>query len=119
MEPIQKVTIQLSGLRFFGPYGLYPAESKWSIELRIDLSIQFKLLANDVIHLKDTIDYTDIYKTVAFEMNQKHQLLESFASNLIRSLKILDDRIEHCKVRVSKHPQLGGPCDGVAVEVEY
>lgn len=119
MEPEQKITIELSGLRFHGSYGLYPVESKWNTELAVDLSINFQIPDSDTIQLKDTIDYTAIYKTVEHEMNQGHQLLESIALHLIRSVKNMDRRIQHCKVKISKHAQLGGPSKGVSVEMQY
>ena len=119
MEPEKKLTIQLSGLRFFGHYGLYPVELKWTSELIIDLSIQFKLTISENIGLKDTIDYTDIYNTIAQEMHKDHLLLECIASNLINSLKKMDERITFCKIRVSKKPQLAGPLDNISIEMEY
>lgn len=119
MEPGRKVTIELSGLRFFGHYGLYPVESKWETELLIDLSVRFNLSKTDTIDLKDTIDYSDIYKTVATELKNEHQLLEVIAIHLIKRIKELDARIINCKVRISKKPILGGPLDQVAVEMEY
>ena len=119
MAPEQKLTIQLSGLRFFGHYGLYPVESKWTTELTIDLSIEFNIPVMDSIQLKDTIDYMTIYHSIESEMNEYHQLLESIALNLIKSVKKLDERILHCKVRITKKPQLGGPSDNVALELGY
>jgi dihydroneopterin aldolase len=87
--------------------------------LTIDVSIEFKIPVTDLIHLKDTIDYTTIYQAIESEMNKDHQLLESIAIILINSIKKCDERIQHCKVRVSKKPQLGRPLDQVAVELEY
>lgn len=120
MKTVKNLTIELSGLRFFGHYGLYPVESKWTTELTVDVSLQMNLMAKDSIQLQDTIDYIDIYRAIETEMNhENHQLLESIALHLIRKLKNMDERIQHCKVKISKQAQLGGPSNGVAIEMEY
>jgi dihydroneopterin aldolase len=119
MEPEHKLTIELSGLRFFGHYGLYPVEANWNTEITVDLSIEMKSNIQGKYQLQDTIDYAELYKIIEIEMKQEHQLLETIANKIAGMVKKYDDRIELCKVRLSKKPQLGGPSEKAVIEIEY
>lgn len=119
MEPEHKLTIELTGLRFFGHYGLYPVEAKWNTEIIVDLSIEMKSNIKANYQLQDTIDYAELYKIIEIEMKEEHELLETIANKLARAIKKFDERIELCKVRLSKKPQLGGPSDKAVIEIEY
>lgn len=119
MDKDKNLTIELSGLRFYGHYGLYPVESKWITELSIDISLLLKVDVEDTFELRNTIDYGEIYTLVDLHMKSPHKLLETIANQLITKIKQLDNRIELCKVRISKTPQLGGPLERVSVQMEY
>jgi dihydroneopterin aldolase len=118
MEPDQNLSIYLSGLRFFGQFGLYEVESKWNTELILDLCIQLRIPANNNIQLKDTIDYQTAYQVLDSVMKEKHELLESAAGMIIKKIKSMDQRIEYCKISITKKPSLGGPIEGVTISLE-
>ena len=45
MEDKNLVRIDLKDMRFFGIYGMYPVEKKWTTELCISLSLVFYVAA--------------------------------------------------------------------------
>lgn len=113
------LTIELQGLRFYGQYGLYPVESKWTTALKVDVRIQTNIPVNEELRLEDTIDYSALYTLIALHMNQRHELLESIANQLIKKIKNWDKRILSCKIRIHKIPIVSGALDGVTVQLEY
>lgn len=118
MENTKFFTIQLNGLRFFGSHGWYPSETLLNTELVIDLSFQLKIPENGFKTMQDTVDYSRIYKTIQAEMHKDYQLLEDLALNLTLQIRNMDKRIQSCRVKVTKSPQLGGPTGDISVVIE-
>lgn len=119
MEQDKIIKIELTGLRFYGSYGLYEVESKWNTELLIDASVFFKIDSNAEIQLTDTVDYQKVSQEIQLELNKSHKLLETIASNLIKRIKKMDSKILSCKIKIYKKPLLSIPLLHVAVEMEF
>lgn len=112
--------ILLKDMVFYGHHGFNSAEKElgqhWSVDLEIegDLSNPAK-----TDNLKDTIDYTKVYKKVKGVIeNENFSLLESIAERIAD--KILDSFPAYeVVVRVKKqHPPLGGPIKYASVEIK-
>lgn len=104
---------------FYGHHGLNSAEKElgqhWSVDLEIEGDFSYPAKTDS---LKDTIDYTKVYKTVKDVIeNENFSLLESIAERI--ASKVLDSfPAFEVVVRVKKqHPPLGGPIQYACVEI--
>ena len=111
--------MEWSDMKFFGTYGLYPVESKWTTELNVSLILHFKVDASSPLNLNDTIDYQDVYRLVADQMTKPHGLLENLALILVQELKSFDSRILGGRICIRKKPQLGGPLESVGIALDF
>lgn len=104
---------------FYGHHGSNSAEKElgqhWEVDVEIegDLSVPAR-----TDHLKDTIDYTKVYKKVKDVIeNENFSLLESIAERIAERLLVSFPAFEVI-VRVKKHyPPLGGPIKYACVEI--
>ena len=111
-------TISLEGIRFFAKHGLSEAERETgtTYEVFAELQVDIKNAGfHDDIH--QTVNYQDIYKLIALEMNQPRKLLETLVVNICGKLLGHSDRIKSIHVKVCKlNPPLGGICEKSCVE---
>ncbi len=111
--------LQLEDLRFFGHFGVYPTEQKWLTELRVCLTISFKMNGQPPYSLADTIDYQTVYGMVAEEFAAPADLLENLAVRLAGKLSLAFPHIEDIRMQISKRPQLGGPTGKVVLDYSW
>ena len=108
--------IFLKGMEFYAYHGAIKEENLLGQRFVVDIELECDAPNED--DLKETIDYTEIYKkTKEIVENFKFKLIETLAKEIGK--KILEDkRIKNIIVRVEKiSPPIKGILDKVGVEV--
>ena len=113
---MKKISLVLEGMRFFGHYGYYTEERMLLTELKMDLSLDFKIPDKELLNLEDSLNYETIYKLIQSEMKQPEALLENIAKRVLQTIKGFDSRIENCHLTIYKKVQLGGAIQNVALK---
>ncbi|NLA15370.1 MAG: dihydroneopterin aldolase [Bacteroidales bacterium] len=102
-------TIHLQDLKFFAHHGCFDEERVIGTYFLVDVELTVErcpALYSD--RLEDAIDYAEVYKHIADEMEKASRLLEHVAGRILRCLLSVY-ALESCKVVVSKlSPALGG-----------
>ena len=95
--------ITLQQMRFHAHHGVMPQERQVGNDFEVTVSLQYPLgkaaMSDD---LADTLNYAEVYATVAAEMAMPSQLLEHVAGRIIRALRTRFPLIEGGTVAVSK-----------------
>lgn len=111
--------IRLNHLRFHAFHGVLPQErltgNDYLVSLRIGFDFSSALVSDKVA---DTLNYAEVYKVVAAEMNVPGNLLEGVAGRIGKKLiesfpKIIDVYLHITKI----NPPMGADCEGAGVEV--
>jgi len=116
------MTIQLKQLRFFGFHGLYPEERKTGNEFEVNLSVSYVIQADTVTDIGDTINYSELYELVKYEMRQTTDLLESLSLSIAQKIKSSYPAVKKIDISISK---LNPPIEnfignvGVNYQIEY
>ena len=112
--------ILLREMVFYGFHGSNSAEKElgqhWEVDVEIegDLSIPAK-----TDHLKDTIDYREVYKKVKDVIeNENFSLLETIAERIAEKLLDSFPAFEVVVCVKKQHPPLGGPIKYACVEIK-
>lgn len=119
MKQAQRMQLQLEDLRFFGHFGVYSTEQKWLTELRVCITVSFRMNGQAPYSLQDTIDYQTVYGMVANEFSAPADLLENLAIRVADRLILAFPQIEDIRLQISKKPQLGGPAGPVVLEYTW
>ncbi|MBK9106879.1 MAG: dihydroneopterin aldolase [Saprospiraceae bacterium] len=119
MEDTNLMQISLHKLRFFGPYGLYPVEQKWTTEIQADIHLSFIPNAKTGFTLANTIDYQGVYDIANQVFAQNEELLENLANKLAIQLRIAFPQVVALKIEIFKKPILQGPIDSVSVSYHW
>ncbi|MBK9533554.1 MAG: dihydroneopterin aldolase [Chitinophagaceae bacterium] len=82
----------------FGHYGYYTEERMLLTELKMDLSLDFKIPDKELLNLEDSLNYETIYKLIQSEMKQPEALLENIAKRVLQTVKRFDSRVENCQL---------------------
>ncbi|MCX8095814.1 MAG: dihydroneopterin aldolase [Caldisericia bacterium] len=108
--------IYLKGMEFYAYHGAIKEENLLGQRFVVDLEIESDIPELD--DLKNTVDYTDIYKkTKDIVENFKFKLIETLAKEIGKKL-LEDKRIKTITVRVEKiSPPIKGILEKVGVEV--
>ena|ERR1019366_6562047 len=112
--------IAVEGLQFYSHHGYYKEEQvlggKYTVDIYMRTNID-EAAATD--ELKKTINYEQIYQFTKSEMEIHARLIEHVCKRILDRLYAEYPRVEHLKVRVSKHnPPLKGHVERVYVELE-
>lgn len=95
--------ITLQQMKFHAHHGVMPQERQVGNDFEVTVSLQYPLgkaaMSDD---LADTLNYAEVYATVAAEMAMPSQLLEHVAGRIIRALRTRFPLIEGGMVTVSK-----------------
>jgi dihydroneopterin aldolase len=102
--------ISLEGMEFFAYHGCYKEEQVIGTKFIVDLNVSLdSTLAEESDHLKDTLNYVQLYQVVKKEMDQKSHLLEHVAKRIMDSLKSGFPGIQRIELKISKiNPPIGG-----------
>ncbi|MFV0604217.1 MAG: dihydroneopterin aldolase [Niabella sp.] len=87
MASEKEITIHLTDLRFFAYHGLYEHEKKNGNEFEMNLSLSFQNPDTVISHIKDTVNYADVYDIITMEMQKPRELLETFLEELFLAIK--------------------------------
>lgn len=119
MEDTNLMQISLQKLRFFGQYGLYPVEKKWTTELQVDIHLSFVPVSKFSFALSDTIDYQRVYDLAKHVFEQNEELLENLVNKLGIQLRAEYPQVVAIQIEVFKKPILQGPVASVAVSYHW
>jgi len=112
--------IIIEGMEFYSYHGHFKEEQivggKFIVDITIDTDTE-KSGKSDL--LDDALDYQQIYKTIATEMQIKSCLLENIAHRIVNELFNNFKNINAISIKVSKiNPPLGGKIDRVSIKVD-
>ncbi len=112
--------ISLEGLEFFAYHGAYAEEQKIGNRYAVDVHIETDFSqAAESDHLRDTINYEDVYRHIQGVMQQKHRLLEHIGRSIIKNIRVQYPDIQSIEVVVSKfNPPIGGVCTRAKVSLK-
>ena len=102
--------ITLTGMRFYAFHGCLDWERQHGNDFHVDLECCLdlgKAAASDL--LEDSIDYSELYRTVATEMEKPSNLLEHVAGRIGTAIKEKFPQVCSCSVTVTK---FNPPYDG-------
>ena len=108
--------IILEGMEFFAYHGCFHEEQIIGTQFKVDLELEVDTSkAETSDHLKDTINYMEVYGLVQHEMEQKSQLIEHVARRILDAVKTAFPEVSSLEVKISKtNPSLGGKVKQVA-----
>lgn len=112
--------IILEGMIFYAYHGANPEERALGQRFIVDLVVELDLsLPGRTDTLSDTVNYTELYRTVkSVAEEETHNLLESVAEEISqRVLSRFPVRSVRARVEKSSPPIKGAVLRGVAVEV--
>jgi dihydroneopterin aldolase len=102
--------ITLTGMRFFAFHGCLEWERQHGNDFQVDLECNLDLSrAAESDALEDSIDYSELYKIVATEMEEPSNLLEHVAGRIGKAIRAQFHQIANCSVTVTK---FNPPYDG-------
>lgn len=111
--------IFLRNLRFHAYHGVDRQEqltgNEYEVSLRIKVDLTEVLNSDDVT---DTINYAEVYRMVAQEMEKPRKLLETVAGAIAQRLFESWEQIEAIDIRLTKlNPPMSADTDGAGVEL--
>lgn len=109
--------IVLCGLEFHGFHGVFEEEARFGARFVVDLELGLNLPGED--DLRQTVDYSEVYDLVRFEVTERrYRLIEALANRIATRLLSEHARVQSVTVRVHKpHAPLPGVLRDVFVEV--
>ena len=109
--------IELKKLIFHAFHGVREEERIMGNKYRIDLKLFLDLSkAMESDHIKDTLDYADIFDLIKEEMSIPSYLLEHAAGRIVRKIKQKYPNISKIKIRLAKiNPPIEGDIQEAAV----
>ncbi|MCD7963560.1 MAG: dihydroneopterin aldolase [Rikenellaceae bacterium] len=107
---MKKGIIEIEGMEFYAYHGCYDTEQIVGNEFTVDLKIEADItVAAETDDIYTTINYLEVYNTVAEQMGIKSRILENVASRIVDSIYERFPGVESVTVKVSKkYPPLGG-----------
>lgn len=80
------LTIHLNKLRFFAYHGLYEEETVAGEEFELDVHLQYIPATLPIHHVKETVDYTGVYKLIKERMAKPELFLETLAYHIAEDI---------------------------------
>ena len=111
-------TVRLEGMEFFACHGVLESERREGNHFKLDFEGKYRSKAGCSDALEDALDYGEIYKTIAAQMNMgPFNLLETLCFNIRKALIEGFPHLESFRIRVAKEkPPVEGPCAWSSVE---
>ncbi|HRD56894.1 MAG TPA: dihydroneopterin aldolase [Ferruginibacter sp.] len=101
-------SIHLNNCRFYAFHGMHEEETTVGAPFDVSLSAFFE--AEELIaHLKDTINYVDVFACVRSHFGRAVPLLETLAAQIVNDVYLLDKRIKKIDIHITK---LNPPIEG-------
>lgn len=112
--------VVLDSLEFFAYHGCREDEKMNGNTFLVDLSYSYASDAGMTDDLGDAVNYGEVYRIVAREMNKPANLLENVAYRIVESLKKDFPGMTEIGVTVSKkNPPVDGPCAWSRVNMNW
>jgi dihydroneopterin aldolase len=111
--------IKVTGIRLHGKHGCLEEEGRIGGEYVVDVSIKADFAsAEQSDHLRETIDYCDVYNIVKQEMAIRSKLIEHVCRRILDGLKLKFPKA-HFEVKITKlRPPINGDVESVSVILE-
>ncbi len=94
-------TIHLNNLQFFSYHGIHEEEKILGNEYEVNAEVSFEE-KGPVVHIHETINYTQIYALIKQRMNIPTHLLETVAQDLAQQIRALDPVIKSITISIEK-----------------
>ncbi len=120
MMPMLKDSyIYLRGLRFHAFHGVEAQERLTGNDYEVDLRLQVDVAAAMVSdQVEDTINYAEVYRVVAAEMQIPSNLVEQVAGRIGNRVMEKWPEVRSLHIRLTKlNPPMGADCKGAGVEL--
>lgn len=119
MEKKYTGTIEIEDMEFYAFHGCYDTEKRVGNHFRVSLWIDTDLDAPARSNrIADTVNYLEVYETVAAEMAVVSDILEHVAARIIEAVYTRFPNLEKVTVKVSKlSPPLGGAVGKTSVSL--
>jgi len=113
--------IFLEKMEFFAYHGCFKEErvigNRFIVSLELETNTNKAELTDN---LSDTLNYQDVYNTIAEQMWEKSYLLEHLCRRIMDKLVSAYSEIKYLRVKISKlNPPIGGNMESVSIEMEY
>ncbi len=112
--------VAIEGMEFFAYHGYYDQEKEngnsFIVDIYIDTALEQAAMSDK---LSDTINYENVYKATAAVMDQRYNLLEHIAWQIMEHLHDDLHGVNAIKIRISKlNPPLRGKVGRTFIELE-
>ena len=107
------ITIAIHGAEFFAYHGFYPEEQKLGTKFIVDVEVNFTPVDNlKEDKIANTVDYEQLYRIVAGQMQQTRKLIETVAQAIADETKKKYPFADKIQVSIKKlNPPLEGKVD--------
>ena len=113
--------IHLNDMVFYGYHGVHAEERKLGQRFTVTCHLETENSLDDKIHhLKDTIDYTKVFKIIKNNLeNEKFELLEICARTIIDIIMERFEKVKKVTISIKKpNVPINGNLSSVEVEME-
>ena len=101
-------SIHLNNCRFYAFHGMHEEETTVGAPFEVSLKADFDA-AEHITHLKDTINYVDVFNCVRAHFGRAVPLLETLARQIVEDVYALDTRIRKIDIHITKlNPPIAG-----------
>lgn len=95
------LTIHLHKLSFHSFHGLFVEEQILGNEFEVSADIEVAI-NEQITNIRQTVDYTTIYKVIKERMQLPTALLETVAQELTEAISKIDERIKSVSITINK-----------------
>ena len=119
MMRLQHSAIHLRGLRFHARHGVEAQERLTGNDYEVDLCLPVDVSrAMETDDVADTVNYGEVYRITAAEMQVPSRLVEHVAARIGRRLMHAWPSIARLDINLTKlNPPMGADCRGAGVEL--
>lgn len=101
-------SIHLHKCRFYAFHGMHEEETTVGAPFEVSLSCDFDI-DEPIRHLRDTINYVDVFNCVRSHFGKAVPLLETLARTIVDDVYALDNRIKKIEIHIHKlNPPIAG-----------
>ena len=101
-------SIHLNNCRFYAFHGMHEEETTVGAPFEVSLKADFDA-ALPIRHLRETINYVDVFDCVRSHFGQAVPLLETLAQQIVDDVYLLDKRIKKIDISITKlNPPIAG-----------
>lgn len=113
--------ISIQGMKFYAYHGYYPEERVEGGWYLVDVLLETEITGaalHDDIH--GTVNYEQIYRLVASQMQIPVSLIEHLAQRIVNVVNSAFTNLNRLEVTVKKlQPPIGGECEWVSITLKH